>query len=128
MGSGSSMNEAGLAKLTSITPFFIVRDVVPSIAFYRDRLGFELAYAAPDDQPFFAILRRDDVSIMVKAILPEVLPMPNPRRHPWARWDAFIGTPDPDAVAAELASRGVAFHAPLADTEDQLRGFELEDP
>lgn len=114
--------------LTSITPFFIVRDVMPSIAFYRDQLGFAVTYAAPDQAPFFAILRRDGASLMVKAILPEVHPAPNPSRHPWARWDAFVHTPDPDALAAEFMSRGVDLHAPLADTDDGLRGFEVQDP
>jgi catechol 2,3-dioxygenase-like lactoylglutathione lyase family enzyme len=113
--------------LTSIAPFFIVRDLSPSIAFYRDRLGFELVFATPDDEPFFAILERDDVRIMIKAILPEVHPLPNHKQHPWARWDAFIHTPDPDSLAAEFTSRGVAMHVPLADTDDQLRGFEIQD-
>jgi catechol 2,3-dioxygenase-like lactoylglutathione lyase family enzyme len=116
------------ATLTSITPFFIVDDVAPSVAFYRDRLGFEVTYAAPDDQPFFVMLRRDGVSLMLKAILPEVHPSPNHRQHPWARWDAYVYTADPDALAAELGGRGVTLHAPLADTEDGLRGFEVQDP
>src|SRR5687768_18472727 len=111
---------AAPATLTSITPFFIVRDVGPSIAFYRDSLGFRLTFAAPPEKPFFAMLRRDGVQIMIKAILPEVAPTPNCQQHPWARWDAFVHTPDPDALAAELTARGVGLHAPLGDTEDQL--------
>jgi catechol 2,3-dioxygenase-like lactoylglutathione lyase family enzyme len=114
--------------LTFIAPFFIVREVALSVAFYRDRLGFELVVATPPDEPFFAMLRRSEVSIMVKAILPEVLPLPNHTRHHWAPWDAYVHTPDPDALAAELLSRGVALHAPLTDTEDQLRGFAVQDP
>jgi catechol 2,3-dioxygenase-like lactoylglutathione lyase family enzyme len=115
-------------RLASIAPFFIVRDVAPAIAFYRDRLGFEVAHLAPEDGPFFAIVRRDGVQILLKAVLPEIPPLPNPRRHPWAKWDAFVHTPDPDALATELAARGVPLRAPLADTDDRLRGFELEDP
>jgi hypothetical protein len=30
-------------------------------------------------------------------------------------------------LAAEFASRGVTFSAPLKDTQDGLRGFELRD-
>ncbi len=114
-------------RLTSIAPLFIVRDVAPAIAFYRDGLGFRVAFSAPGDEPFFAILERDGVRVMVKAVHPEVHPMPNPGRHPWARWDAFVHVADPDALAAELASRGVTLHETLADTEDRLRGFEVED-
>jgi hypothetical protein len=115
------------ARLTSIAPFFIVRDVMPAIAFYRDRLGFEVTYLGPDDDPYFAIVERDSVSIMIKAILPEVPPLPNPSRHPWARWDAYVHTADPDGLAEEFTSRGVALHQPLGVNSDQLRGFEVKD-
>ena len=33
----------------------------------------------------------------------------------------------PDSLAAEFASRDVAFSQPLKDTHDGLRGFELKD-
>jgi hypothetical protein len=44
------------------------------------------------------------------------------------RWDAYIDTPDPDALAAELAGRGAVFSESLRDTHDGLRGFEISDP
>jgi catechol 2,3-dioxygenase-like lactoylglutathione lyase family enzyme len=114
--------------MSSIAPFFIIRDVAPTLAFYRDRLGFEVAYLAPDEDPFFAIVRRGRVQIFVKAVAEDVPPLPNWRRHPWAAWDAYVDAPDPDALAAEFASRGVTFRTPLTDTQDGLRGFEVEDP
>jgi hypothetical protein len=42
-------------------------------------------------------------------------------------WDAFLDVPDPDALAAEFASRGVQFFTPLGDNSDGLRGFEVQD-
>ena len=39
------------ARLDHVAPFFIVHDVIPSIAFYRDRLGFEVTFLGPDDGP-----------------------------------------------------------------------------
>jgi catechol 2,3-dioxygenase-like lactoylglutathione lyase family enzyme len=115
------------AQLGFIAPFFIVRDVIKSIAFYTDRLGFEVAFLGPDDGPYFALLQRDGARLMLKAITPEVLPMPNPSRHQWARWDAYIHTPDPDALAEEFTSRGVSFRESLGINSDQLRGFEVMD-
>jgi catechol 2,3-dioxygenase-like lactoylglutathione lyase family enzyme len=116
------------AQLGFIAPFFIVRDVMPSIAFYKDRLGFEVMFLGPDDGPyFFAMLNRDGVRLMLKAITPDVLPTPNPSRHQWARWDAYVYTPDPDARAEEFTSRGVSFREPLGINSDQLRGFEVMD-
>jgi catechol 2,3-dioxygenase-like lactoylglutathione lyase family enzyme len=114
-------------QLEYVAPFFIVRDVMQSIAFYRDRLGFEVMFLGPDDDPYFAMLKRDGVRLMLKAITPEVQPTPNPSRHKWARWDAYIDTPDPDALADEFSSRGVPFHEPLGDNSDKLRGFEIMD-
>lgn len=113
--------------LTEVSPFFIVRELRDSVAFYRDRLGFHVALLIPEEDPFFAIVRRDAVELMLKAVDDGVGPLPNAERHPNARWDAFIAAPDPDALAAELAERGVAFSAPLADWDDGLRGFELKD-
>ena len=73
------------------------------------------------------MLKRDGVWLMLKAIAPEVLPTPNPSRHHWARWDAYIHTDDPDALAEEFASRGVEFREPLGVNSDDLRGFEVMD-
>jgi catechol 2,3-dioxygenase-like lactoylglutathione lyase family enzyme len=111
--------------ISSISPSFIVRNVTVSIAFYRDKLGFEVEYQHPDDDPFFAIVRRNSAMLFLKAV--GVDPLPNAERHPWARWDAYVSVPDPDGLADEFLSRGVAFSEPLKDTNDGLRGFELED-
>jgi uncharacterized glyoxalase superfamily protein PhnB len=109
-----------------ISPFFIVADMPATLAFYRDMLGFEVTFLAESaDDPYFAIVERDRAMIMLKAV--GVPPVPNPKRDPSARWDAYLHVPDPDALAAELAARGVRFSEPLQDTHDGLRGFEVED-
>jgi catechol 2,3-dioxygenase-like lactoylglutathione lyase family enzyme len=113
------------AAISSISPSFIVRNVTTAISFYRDMLGFEVEYLQSERDPFFAIVRRDSAMILVKAV--GVEPLPNGKRHAWTPWDAYVSVPDPDALAAEFASRGVKFSSPLQDTHDVLRGFELED-
>jgi len=112
--------------ISSVSPFFIVNDVGASFAFYRDKLGFEVTYQVPGEDVFFGIVRRDGAMIMFKSV--GVEPLPNCERDPAARWDAYLNVPDPDALAAEFASRGVVFSVPLKDTHDGLRGFELRDP
>lgn len=111
--------------ISGISPFFIVADVAAALSFYRDVLSFEVTFQEPAEDPFFAIVRRDGAMIMLKSV--GVEPLPNRERQPQARWDAYLHVPDPDALAAELASRDVAFSVPLQDTHDGLRGFELED-
>lgn len=117
------------AEISGISPFFIVRDVPTSLAFYRDRLGFDVTFEGPEpDDVFFGIVNRGGAQILLKAV--GVTPVPNYTRdvnQGIARWDAFVIVPDPDALAEEFASRNVEFFEPLKDTEDGLRGFEVKD-
>jgi len=111
--------------ISSISPFFIVADMAASLSFYRDKLDFAVIFQQPPPDDFFAIVRREGAMIMFKDV--GVDPLPNCNREPGARWDAYLFVPDPDALAAEFASRGVTFSVPLKDTDDGLRGFELRD-
>ncbi|TWB80223.1 glyoxalase/bleomycin resistance protein/dioxygenase superfamily protein [Nitrospirillum amazonense] len=114
------------AILNGMAPFFIVRDVVASAAFYRDALGFTVMHMSPQEAPFFAIVVRDGAMLFLKSV--EVEPVPNPARAANARWDSYVNTDEPDVLAAEFLGRGAVFSVPLQDTGDGLRGFELRDP
>ena len=114
-------------SLQAISPSFIVSNVDRTIAFYRDTLGFEVRFQEPAQNPFFAIIGRDGAQIFIKSE-GGISPMPNSTRHPHLRLDAFVYVADPGALAAEFAANGAAFSAPLCDTHDGLRGFEIRDP
>ena len=115
--------------ISCIAPLFIVRDVPTALAFYRDRLGFEVTFQGPEpDDIFFGIVERGGAMIMMKEV--GVDPVPNYTRdigQGIARWDAYLHVPDPDALAAEFASRDIEFFVPLQDNSDNLRGFEVQD-
>ena len=117
------------ADISGIAPLFIVRNVPAALSFYRDRLGFDIAFQGPsDDDVFFGIVRRGAAMIMLKDV--GVDPVPNCTRDIGkgiARWDAYLHVPDPDALAAEFSSRNVEFLRPLRDDDDGLRGFEVKD-
>jgi catechol 2,3-dioxygenase-like lactoylglutathione lyase family enzyme len=119
--------ERGNRNLVSICPFFIVKDLQASIAFYRDRLGFQVDFQGPEGDVYYAGVSRDGIGIMLKTILPDVLPCPNHTRHPWARWDAYIYTLDPDPLFEEFRSRDVPFVKELSFIDDGLWGFEITD-
>ena len=119
--------EGPARNLVSISPFFIVKDLQASIAFYRERLGFQLDFQGPDDDVYYAGVSRDGIGIMLKAILPDVLPCPNHTRHPWARWDAYVYTLDPDTLFDEFRQRGVSFVKELSFIDDGVWGFEITD-
>lgn len=122
--------------ISDITPFFIVANVPATLSFYRDKLGFEVIFRGPSPgDEFFGIVRRDGAIIWFKtlgAIVDGkgvlVDPVPNFGRAPAFSWDAYLEVPDPDALAAEFASRGVLFSVPLTDRRgDGLRGFVIKD-
>lgn len=116
-------------EIGAAAPLFIVRDVPAALAFYRDRLGFEITFQGPEAHDiFFGIVQRGRAMIMMKAV--GVDPIPNGTRDVGqgiARWDAYVYVPDPDALAAEFSSRGVEFLIPLMNNDDRLRGFEVKD-
>jgi catechol 2,3-dioxygenase-like lactoylglutathione lyase family enzyme len=96
-----------MATLNLIAPFFIIENLRASVAFYVDKLGFEIQFIGPEGDPYFAI--------------------PNHTRHEWARWDAYISTDDPEALFEEYSSKGVVFRQPLMVNSDHLLGFEMDD-
>ena len=125
-----------MGSVGSISPFFLVADVPATLAFYHDMLGFEVAFRGPTpDDEFFGIVRRDGAMIFFKALGAivdgkeiAVEPVPNFGRAPAFTWDAYLEVPDPDALAAEFAARGVRFSLPLTDRgEDGVRGFVIKD-
>jgi catechol 2,3-dioxygenase-like lactoylglutathione lyase family enzyme len=119
--------EGAKRNLASINPFFIVKDLQASISYYIERLGFQLDFQGPDDDVYYARVCRDGIGIMLKAILPDVLPRPNHTRHEWARWDAYIYTLDPDPLFEEFRQRGASFVKELSFIDKGLWGFEVTD-
>ena len=101
--------EEAKKNLASISPFFIVKDLQASISHYIERFGFKLDFQGPPDDVYYGQVSRDGMGIMLKAILPDVLPCPNHTRHEWARWDAYSYTLDPAASVKDLviANAGV---------------------
>lgn len=115
-----------VAKIQRMCPFFAVSDVSDTLAFYRDKLGFETWYQPADTGPSFAIVGRDGAMLFLRES--SEMPSPNAVRDANMRWDAYVLVDDPDELAAEFEARGTEFSLPVADTADGLRGFELADP
>ena len=120
-------DEDATRNLASITPFFIVKDLQVSISYYIERFGFQLDFQGPPDDVYYARVSRDGIGIMLKTIVPDVLPQPNHTRHEWARWDAYIYTLDPDALFEEFSRRAASFVKTLSFIDEGLWGFEVTD-
>jgi hypothetical protein len=63
-----STREEATKNLVSISPFFIVKDLQASIAFYRERLGFQLDFQGPDGDVYYAGVSRDGIGIMLSPV------------------------------------------------------------
>ena len=107
-----STREGATRNLVSISPFFIVKDLQSSIAFYRERLGFQLDFDGPEGDVYYAGVSRDGIGIMLKEILPDVLPA---QPH------------GPDTLFDEFRQRGVPFVKELSFIDEGLWGFEITD-
>jgi hypothetical protein len=81
------------------------------IAFVLPRpAGFEIAFQGPDLTTSSSHRSPGRCADLLKEV--GVAPVPNYTRDigkGMARWDAFVIVPDPDALAAEFAARGVEF-------------------
>ena len=119
--------EEASRNLAAINPFFIVENLQASIAYYIERLGFQLDFQGPDNGPFWAGVSRDGIGIMLKAVAVEVPPIPNHTRHEWAPPDAHIYSMDPDALFDEFSRRGASFVKTLSFVEEGLWGFAITD-
>ncbi len=100
------------AKCKSVSPHFVVPDVVASAEHYRDFLGFKiLSYFL--DPPVFAVVARDDVVIHFGKSDNGAPPSPNVTRRSIGL-DAYIWVNDLDALYAELQGRGAKIIEPPA--------------
>ena len=113
--------------LGAISPLLIVENARDAAAFYCDKLGFEVRHQSPEADPFFFIVGRDQTQIFLKEIAPEIEPVPNRSRHPWARIDAFVYVSDPKSVATDFRKRGLTSLTPVVEDDDGLIGFEVDD-
>src|SRR3977135_1298728 len=119
--------EGATRNLASISPFFIVKDLQASLSHYIERFGFQLDFQGPPDDVYYGQVSRDGIGIMLKAILPDVLPCPKHTRHGRARWAATISTVSRDALVAEFKQRGASVVKELSFIDDGLWGFEVTD-
>ncbi|MGD9570787.1 MAG: VOC family protein [Thermoleophilia bacterium] len=95
-------------------------DLGRALGFYRDRLGFAMAYAFPDpDEPAFVSLEVDGGSLGLAASEDEVIPGTT---AVWAYCD------DVDALVARLRSAGVPVLAEPSDTDWGERMATVADP
>jgi uncharacterized glyoxalase superfamily protein PhnB len=94
-----------------------------TLAYYKDRLGFDCV-GTWADPPVYAIVARDDHRIHFRLADP---PRPNPDKYAGELLDAYLFIENADALYAEYLERGVEFTRVLGDTPWHSREFVVKD-
>jgi catechol 2,3-dioxygenase-like lactoylglutathione lyase family enzyme len=119
----SPLTVPGAAQVTGITPQFLVDDLDRAIAYYRDRLGFELAFVY---ESFYAAVTRDGFAIHLK----EAPKLAGDRAHRKENehLDAYIAVSGIRGLFSELEMRGADVIRPLDERPWACVDFYVEDP
>jgi uncharacterized glyoxalase superfamily protein PhnB len=111
------------ATLTGIAPQFLVDDLDAAIAYYRERLGFELDFCY---ESFYASVSRDGVAIHLKCAPKSGADRTHRKQQ--EHLDAYIAVNNAAALHDELIARGAFITRPLEERPWSCRDFYVEDP
>ena len=106
-----------------IVPLFFTMNIEATLAYYKDKLGFE-CLGTWLDPPVYAIVARDHQAIHFRCAEP---PTPNADKYPDELLDAYLLIEDADALYAEYAAKGVEFTRELGNMPWQCREFVVKD-
>lgn len=114
---------AGATKLTGIAPQFLVDDLHAAIAYYREKLGFDLDFCY---ESFYASVSRDGFAIHLKCAPKTIADRTHRQQH--EHLDVYIGVVGAASLHDELRSRGARITKPLEERPWSCRDFYVEDP
>ena len=106
-----------------IAPLFFTLDIPATLAYYKEKLGFE-CLGTWQDPPVYAIVARDQQAIHFRCAEP---PTANPDKYRDELLDAYLFVEDADAFYTEYAAHGVEFTRGLANMPWHSREFVVKD-
>ena len=109
--------------IRQIAPTFFTTGIPSTLAYYKDKLGFD-CLGTWQDPPVYAIVVRDHQRVHFRCAQP---PTPNPDKYTDELLDAYLLVEDADALYAEYAARGVEFYRGLANSPWHMREFVVKD-
>jgi uncharacterized glyoxalase superfamily protein PhnB len=111
------------AMIRQIAPQFFTTDLSATLAYYKDKLGFD-CLGTWSDPPVYAIVARDAQRIHFRVA---DAPTPNPDKYADELLDAYLFVEDADTLYAEYIARGVEFTRALGDMPWRSREFVVKD-
>lgn len=109
--------------IRQIAPQFFTTDMAATLAYYKDKLGFECV-GSWEDPPVYAIVARDGHRIHFRLAEP---PTPHSDKYSDELLDAYLFVQDADALHSEYVARGVEFTRALGTTAWHSREFVVKD-
>jgi catechol 2,3-dioxygenase-like lactoylglutathione lyase family enzyme len=109
-------------QLIRSMPVLQVTDVVASVAFYRDKLGF-MAHKLWGEPPSFCIVQRGKVTIALDRTRAAGGSVPVNQY-----WAAYVYVENADKLCDEFRTKGVEIVRGPEDMEYGLRDFDVRDP
>jgi uncharacterized glyoxalase superfamily protein PhnB len=109
--------------IRQIAPVFFTMDIPRTVAYYKDKLGFE-CLGTWQDPPVYAILARDQHAIHFRCAAP---PTANPDKYAGELLDAYLFVEDVDELYAEFSEKGVEFTRLPTDMPWRCREFVVKD-
>jgi len=109
--------------IRQIAPQFFTTDIPATVAFHKEKLGFE-CWGTWQDPPVYAIVVRDQQRIHFRCATP---PTANLDKYADELLDAYLSVEDADALYAEYAAKGVEFTRELANMPWHSREFVVKD-
>lgn len=114
---------SGTAALTGIAPQFLVDDLNAAIAYYRDKLGFDVDFRY---ESFYASVSRNGFAIHLKCAPKTVGDRAHRKQH--EHLDAYIAVTGVAILYDELRSCGALITKPLEERPWSCTDFYVEDP
>jgi uncharacterized glyoxalase superfamily protein PhnB len=109
--------------IRQIVPVFFTTDIPATMAYYRDKLGFDWL-GTWQNPPVYGMIARDGRAIHFRCAEP---PTANPEKHEEELIDAYLYVEDADALYAEYAAKGVEFVRGLGNMPWHCREFVIKD-
>jgi uncharacterized glyoxalase superfamily protein PhnB len=111
------------SRVTGIAPQFLVDNLERAVAYYRDRLGFELDFTY---QSFYAGVSRDGFTIHLKHAAKPAGERAHRKEN--EHIDAYIAVSGIRGLFDELRMRGADVIRPLEERPWACVDFHVEDP
>jgi uncharacterized glyoxalase superfamily protein PhnB len=108
--------------IRQIAPQFFTTDILRTVTYYKEKLGFE-CLGTWQDPPVYAIVARDQNAIHFRCAMPPSAP----NKYEDELLDAYLHIENADALYTEYAAKGVEFTRGLANMPWHSREFVVKD-